>query len=78
MKKTPYTSHTGPRDLWAGPVMDAYSLRTSYHVSERSMQASKEGNRPKVLPSYDVYELQQVPAEYDIPKDVVLACTSWQ
>lgn len=47
-------------------------------VPESAMQASKGGNQPKVLPSYDVYESQQAPAEHDIPKGMVLARTSWQ
>lgn len=47
-----------------------------FMVPECDMQASKEGQQPIVLPSYDVYEPQQ-PECHGNPKGAVVACIPW-
>lgn len=39
--------------------LKTYSLRTVFHGSKGSMQASKRGNQQPVTSSYDIYEPQQ-------------------
>ena len=58
--KTPCSSKTGPREPWTGTNLKASSLRgLAFMVPGSTMQASKGGRWPTVLPSCDAHEPQQ-------------------
>lgn len=66
-------SDTEPRHLFTRTDPNSSSLWTRFSWNhEVTMEVSKRGKQPTILPSYDAYELNQWPLWQNEPKGAVL------